>query len=227
MNNNDDTNEDRTNEMNHGHTNIIYNYSNSNNNDDNNEKRSKEMIKIQINDISNYASSNNNYDNNEERNEASSSNDHSSGYYPKEKKIDNNLSIDSHKKMINSHIKKSNKKKMSRKEISRLIKENSDEFLKKCFDDIIFDLVPLHNAFIENVDKYQPGEENTYDLKISYRKASEFLTQEQILIDRVESENIEVKSKRKFLIKFIKKLTDSIDKKKENFIKESSINDLN
>jgi len=103
------------------------------------------------------------------------------------------------------------KKKMSRKEISRFLREQPLDFIEKSRKEIDEEIVPLINIYEEKVNNYSCDLPLSNDLIITYRKITVFLMNKIKLIDKIESDNDEILCKRKAVVKYIQKLESETD----------------
>ena len=103
------------------------------------------------------------------------------------------------------------KKKMSRKEISRFLREQPLDFIEKSRKEIDEEIVPLINIYEEKVNNYSCDLPLPNDLIITYRKITVFLMNKIKLIDKIESDNDEILCKRKAIVKYIQKLESETD----------------
>jgi len=111
---------------------------------------------------------------------------------------------------------------MSRAQLNKMINQDPENFLSLCFEEIIGELIPLYIEYKEKVENYSKVKEITDDFDISYRKASEFLMKKLMLIDKVESQNEEIRESRKFHVRLIQKILSLVEKRKMELMSKSS-----
>ncbi|KAL6612852.1 hypothetical protein U3516DRAFT_900968 [Neocallimastix sp. 'constans'] len=118
-------------------------------------------------------------------------------------------------RLLEQQVRRVAKSSMSKKELRKFIEKKPLRFMATCNIEVDEDSEKLINTLKKKVKNHTRGTPIDKDIELTYRKAIEFFMNKLILVDRIESDCMNVRQKRKALVSKIQNQIKTVEKIRE------------